>query len=383
MSFPRISRRAVGLLLVILPLLALFGYVALRSGPLAPVAVTLTTVEIRAIEPALFGIGTVQPRYTYKIGPTMPARIRRLNVHVGDSVQAGQVLGEMDPVDLDSRIKAQTAVLARAEASVREARAKQSFARSQADRYRALAAEDATSRESLDARRQELQIAEAALEVTQQELARARADQQALQAVRDNLRLVAPVDGVVVERDADPGTTIVAGQTVIEVLDPRTLWINARFDQLRAAGLAARLPAQIVLRSGGREGLAGVVRRVEPKADAITEETLAKIDFASIPAPLPPIGELAEVTVTLPALPPSPAIPNAALQRHEGRTGVWRVTDGKPHFTPVQLGAADLDGRVQVLEGVHEGDRLVLYSEKPLTPRSRLKVVERIAGVAR
>ncbi len=382
MTLPRISRRAIGLLLVILPLLALFVYVVLRSGPLAPVPVTLTTVESHAIEPALFGIGTVQPRYTYKIGPTMPARIRRLSVHVGDTVRAGQQLGEMDPVDLDSRIKAHQAVLARAEASVREAKARQTFARSQADRYRALARDEATSRESLEARRQELQIADATLEVTQQELARARADQQALLAVRDNLRLVAPADGVVVARDADPGTTIVAGQTVVELLDPRSLWINTRFDQVRAAGLAAKLPARIVLRSSASEALDGVVRRVEPKADVITEETLAKIDFARIPAPLPPIGELAEVTVILPPLPPGPVIPNAALQRQNGRTGVWRVENDRSHFTPVRLGAADLDGRVQVLEGVQEGDRVVLYSEKPLSARSRLKVVERIAGVA-
>ena len=252
-----IRGRTLGLLAILVPLLALFVWVVLRAGPLAPVTVTVATVQSRAIQPALFGIGTVQARYTYKIGPTLPARVRTLNVHVGDAVKAGQLLGEMDPVDLDSRMQAQQAVLGRAEASVREAQARQAFARSQAERYRVLEQAQAVSRESLDTRRQELQIADAALTVSQQELARARADQQALRAQRDNLRLLAPVDGVVVARDADPGTTIVAGQTVIELLDPKTLWINTRFDQVRAAGLAAELPAQIVLRSGAGEPLAG------------------------------------------------------------------------------------------------------------------------------
>ena len=382
MTLP-IRGRTLGLLAILVPLLALFVWVVLRAGPLAPVTVTVATVQSRAIQPALFGIGTVQARYTYKIGPTLPARVRTLNVHVGDAVKAGQLLGEMDPVDLDSRMQAQQAVLGRAEASVREAQARQAFARSQAERYRVLEQAQAVSRESLDTRRQELQIADAALTVSQQELARARADQQALRAQRDNLRLLAPVDGVVVLRDADPGTTIVAGQTVIELLDPKTLWINSRFDQVRAAGLAAELPAQIVLRSGAGEPLAGLVSRIEPKADAVTEETLAKVDFAQMPTPLPPIGELAEVTVTLPALPAAPTIPNAAVHRQNGQTGVWRIQGNNPVFTPVQLGAADLDGHVQVHDGLKEGDQLVVYSEKPLNPRHRLQVVEQIAKGAK
>lgn len=383
MKYLRLQRRTLALITIITPLIALFVYVVLRSGPLAPVLVTVAQAQSRAIQPSLFGIGTVQARYTYKIGPTLPARVRTLNVHVGDAVKAGQLLGEMDPVDLDSRLQAQEAVLGRAEASVREAQARQAFARSQAERYRVLEQARATSRESLETRRQELQIADAVLTVSQQELARARADQQVLRAQRDNLRLLAPVDGVVVARETDPGTTVVAGQTVVELLDPKTLWINTRFDQVRAAGLAAELPAQIVLRSGGSQALAGVVRRIEPKADAVTEETLAKVDFAQMPTPLPPIGELAEVTVTLPALPAAPTIPNAAVHRQNGQTGVWRIQDNSPVFTPVQLGAADLDGNVQVQDGLQEGDQLVVYSEKPLNPRNRLKVVEQITKGAR
>ena len=56
--------RTLALIGVVLPLLALFIYVALRSGPLAPVAVTVSTVEARPISPALFGVGTVEARFT-------------------------------------------------------------------------------------------------------------------------------------------------------------------------------------------------------------------------------------------------------------------------------------------------------------------------------
>lgn len=383
MKIRLLQRRPLMLVAVIAPLVALLAYVALRSGPLAPVAVAEAQVESRTIRPALFGIGTVEARYTYKIGPTIAGRVKRLDVHVGDRVAAGQVLGEMDPVDLDDRVRSQAAALKRAEAATREASARQAYANAQARRYEQLFAVRSTSEELLTTKRQELQVAEAALAGARQDLARAASDLQGLRAQRGNLQLIAPVDGIVTQRDADPGTTVVAGQAVVELIDPKSLWINTRFDQISAAGLEAGLPAHVLLRSRNGQPLQGHVLRVEPKADAITEETLAKVSFDEVPATLPPIGELAEVTVDLPPLPAASVIPNAAVRRHGDRVGVWQITDGEPSFVPVALGRSDLDGHVQVLEGLELGDRVVAYSENALGPRSRIRVVEHIPGATR
>lgn len=377
-----VTGRTLALLAVILPLLALFIYVGLRSGPLAPVAVTVAKVESRALTPALFGIGTVEARYTYRIGPTIAGRVKTLNVHVGDLVRAQQLLGEMDPVDLDDRVRSQEAVLKRAQATVREAEARLAYANTQAKRYEQLFAVRSSSEEARTTKRQEAQIADAALAAARQELARARSDREALMSQRSNLRLVAPVDGVVSMRDAEPGTTVVAGQAVVEVIDASSLWVNVRFDQISATGLAQDLPARIVLRSRGGQALPGRVLRVELKADAITEELLAKVVFEGRPEPLPPVGELAEVTVELPPVASAPTIPNAAVRREGNKLGVWQVVDGDLRFVVLKLGVADLDGYVQVREGLVEGDQVVLYSEKALTARSRVHVVERIAGVS-
>lgn len=374
--------RTLALLAIIVPLLALFIYVGLRSGPLAPVSVTVATVESRAITPALFGIGTVEARYTYKIGPTFAGRVKRLDVHVGDQVKAGQVLGEMDPVDLDYRVRSQESAFKRAEAALREAQARQAYAQAQARRYAQLFATRSASEEIATTKRQELQIADAALSAAREDIARARSDREALVAQRSNLRLIAPVDGVVAVRDADPGTTIVAGQAVVEVIDPKSLWVNVRFDQISASGLAGGLPARIALRSRGSQTLKGRVLRVEPKADAVTEETLAKVTFDSRPEPLPPVGELAEVTIDLPVLPATPLVPNAAVRRNGDKVGVWQIVDGDLRFSRVKLGASDLDGYVQVLEGLNNGDQVVTYSEKALTARSRVHIVDRIPGVS-
>jgi RND family efflux transporter MFP subunit len=373
--------RSRAVLAFVVPLLALFVYVALRSGPLAPVAVTLATVQEQRIRPSLFGVGTVDAQYTHRIGPTFAARLQRLDVQPGDTVRAGQVLGEMDPVDLDDRVRSQQAAVKRAEAGLREVAARHAHAVAQASRYERLFERRLVSEEAVDTKREDLRIAEAAFAAAREELTRARSDREAFVAQRGSLRLISPVDGVVAARGADPGTTVVAGQAVVEVIDPASVWVDVRFDQIGAAGLRAGLPAQIALRSRGGEVLQGRVLRVEPRADAVTEETLAKVAFEVRPEPLPPIGELAEVTVELPALGPAPVVPNAALRRDGDIPGVWRVVDGDLHYTPVRLGVADLEGRVQTLEGLRAGDRVVWHAERALGRQSRIRVVEHIPGV--
>lgn len=373
-----LQRRTLTLIAVLLPMLALFVYVALRSGPLAPISVVVASVEDRAVAPALFGIGTVDARYTYKIGPTFAGRIRRVDVNVGDHVQAGQVLGEMDPVDLDDRIRGQEAALLSAQAQLREAQARQAYARSQARRYEELGVGRYVSQEMVAGKRQELQVADAGLGAATQQVSRAQADREALASQRSNLLLVAEVDGIVAVRNADPGTTVVAGQSVVELIDPDTLWINTRFDQVSAHGLKPGLPVRIVLRSRAGIDLPGRVLLVEPMADAVTEEMVAKIAFDRLPVPMPSIGELAEVTVSLPALAVRPVVPNASVQRVDGTLGVWTVRDGDLELVPVKLGATDLDGNIQVLEGVKRGDRVVTYSERALTTKSRIRVVDQL-----
>jgi RND family efflux transporter MFP subunit len=369
---------------------ALFGYVVLRSGPLAPVAVRIATVEIRPISPALFGIGTVEARFSYKIGPTIAGRVAKINVDVGNKVRAGQVLAEMDRVDLDERIAALDAAIRRAEAAIQTAQAqvddalaRKDFALAQAKRYEELWKTRTVSEVAVETKRQDGQVADAALSAarsnllaSQQDLQRNRADRDGLIKQRENLVLLAPVDGVIAARKAEPGTTMVAGQAVIEMIDPKNLWINARFDQIAATGLRQDLPASIALRSRAGKDVPGRVARVEVLADAVTEENLAKVEFDTLPEPLPPIGELAEVSVALPELAVSPAIPNAAIQNVGGKLGVWKIEDGKIRFTVVQLGAADLEGVVQVTKGLKVGDRIVVYSASRLASTSRIRVAD-------
>lgn len=391
--FP-LSGRGLGAIGVGLGLVAVFVFVVFRSGPLAPIPVTVVTVEDKSLAPALFGIGTVEARFTHKIGPTVAGRVRDVAVHVGDMVRAGQVVGEMDPVDLDDRLAAQDAAVSRAassvraaEAQAREAQARAVYARAQARRFEELARTGAVSQDSLEARRQERDVAESGLNAARSAVTTARHDMERLRSEgrglseqRDTVRLYTPIDGLVIRREAEPGTTVVAGQSVIEIIDPTQLWVHTRFDQLRTEGLRAGLPARVVVRSRAGEELAGSVARVEPVADAVTEELLAKVVFDVRPEPLPALGELAEVTVDLPSLPSAPTIPMACVRRVGERLGVWVVEEGALRFAPVVLGAGDLDGLVQVRDGLAAGQQVVAYSKSQLSATSRISIVDQLSG---
>lgn len=381
----------VGFLLM---LLGAFTFTLFRSGPLAPVPVTLATVELREITPGLFGIGTVEAQFVHKIGPTLTGRLQYVDVQPGDQVKAGQILGGMDPIDLDDRISAQganinrsQAVVLAVEANIQEAVTRKTFAKTQAERYEQMLAVHSVSKEATDIKQQDYHVTEASLnaaranlEVARQEVIRLQAERDGLHRQRDNLHLVAPVDGLVTRRDADPGTTVVPGQAVVEIVEKENIRVSVRFDQQRAQGLKAGLGAQIILRSLAGEELAGQVERIEPLADSITEEIVAKVTFKQLPQTTPPIGELAEVTVFPAAQKAMPVVHNASLQRVDGHLGVWLVVDDRLHFTKVKTGAADLDGWVQILAGLDGGERVVIYSKKALGANSRIKLVEHQAG---
>jgi HlyD family secretion protein len=393
MKLPSDWSRRFGLGLLAALLVAALAYVVMRSGPLAPTRVTVTKVSEGTLAPSLFGIGTVEARRAYLIGPTAAGRVRRVAVDVGDAVQAGQLLAEMDPVDLDERVAALDASIARAGSAIaatqaqhKDAQARKELAAFNARRYVELGAQNFMSAVAVEAKLQEQTSAEAGVSAAEANLAAARQDLQRLAAERaglkqqrDNVRLLAPADGVVTSRDAETGSTVVAGQAVLRLIEPASLWVRVRLDQGRSAGLAAGLRAAIVLRSNPSAPLAGRVARVEATSDSVTEERVAMVAFDALPAGVS-AGELAEVTLTLPVTASAVLLPNASLQRQGDQVGVWRVDGSSLRFAPVRIGQTSLAGQVQVLEGLKAGDEVVVYSEKELAAASRIKVVEALAG---
>ena len=371
----------------IVALAAAMAWFATHTGPLAPVVVKLAAASETEIEHSVFGIGTVEARYAYAIGPTQAGRVLRLNVDHGDAVRPGQLLGEMDPVDLEQRLSAARSMLARAEQGVlmaaaqeREAQSRLKVAAANAARYRDLVQRGFVSAEAAEIRDNEAAVsqagfeaAQAALRAARKDVERANQEYRALQKQLDNLKLTSPAPGIVVSREVEVGTTVVAGQAVLRLIDPASLWVRARIDQARAQGLKPGLPAEIVLRSDPAGVLKGRVARIEIQSDSVTEERIVQVAFDTAPA-LPSLGELAEVTIRLEKLPRALVVPTAALKRVDQQHGVWQVADGRTHFRPVTLGLQTLDGRSQIIDGLKPGDAVIVYSTGQLRDRMKVRV---------
>ena len=372
-------RRVLSVIVVLLPLTLLFVYTAFRAGPLAPVAINVQKVEIASVQPGLFGIGTVAAQNYYHVGPTRAGRVEKMLVDVGDKVTAGQLLAVMDGVDLSARLQAQQAALSQAKAALKEAEAREAYAQQQLKRYRKLHQTGSASAEQVASRKLELDMSRAAREGALKAIKRLEFDYQALLAQQRELQLLSPTDGVVTARHAIAGDTMMAGQTLAEILDPTSLWLDTRFDQQAAGNLRPGQKAYIVLRSRPRQQLVGYVERIEPLADAVTEEVMAKIRFEPPEDIWVALGELAEVTVMLPEISRVPVIPNAALQHYRSRLGVWQVKGEQLHFVPVEVDARGLDGRVAITAPLKAGDVIVSHSASVLQENSRFRIIEREA----
>lgn len=241
----------------IVALAAAMVWFATHRGPLAPVAVRVALASETEIEHSVFGIGTVEARYAYAIGPTQAGRVLRLHVDHGDAVEPGQLLGEIDPVDLEQRLSGARSALERAQQGVlmaaaqeREAQSRLNVAAANAARYRDLAQRGFVSAEAADLRNSEaavsqagLEAAQAALRAARNDVGRANEEHRAVQKQLANLKLTSPVRGLIVSREVEPGTTVVAGQAVLRLIDPASLWVRARiWPVLWASAARARAP---------------------------------------------------------------------------------------------------------------------------------------------
>ena len=363
--------------LALVALIAAFVWLRfLRAAPVVLHEVAPGAVTVRVVGP-----GTLQARVPVTLGARITATVRQVDADVGDRVRPGQVLALLDGRDLaaqrDAAVSQQEA-LARnvkaAQAELARAQAERELAASKHKRDAELLRTGFLSPSAIDTSDAALRAAQANVENAAAALSAREAEAQAMaQEVRrtgtvlDYTRIVSPIDGVVVLRQAEAGTTVVPGTPIFRLVDPATLWIATRVDETVAGRIQVGQTAVIRLRTGQQH--AGKVARIAHQADAAARELEVNVAFDAPPMRFA-LDQEAEVTIDTGRAAGITVPISALLRDREGRQGVLIAVDGRAQFRPVSTSAAD-ESNVLVLRGLAAGERVLV---KPDGVRAGMRV---------
>jgi membrane fusion protein (multidrug efflux system) len=270
--------------------------------------------------------------------------LQALSVREGDRVRAGQALGQVDPAELGSRVLEREAVVAQAQAAL--AQAERTHASNQELAARQFISPNALeqSRAALDGARAQWQAARAAL-------------QAARVGLRD-VRLVAPIDGIVAKRHVLPGEEVSPEQQVLTLVDLRRLELDGSVGTHEVARLAPGLDVEVRV-EGVVQPVAGHIARIAPAAEPGTRSIGVTIGLANDDEHLR-AGQYAVAAVTLDDPTPRLTVPVGAIGSQSGEDHVWLIEQGKLARRAVTLGRRDpAGGHVEVLQGL-SADQTVL-----------------------
>jgi membrane fusion protein, copper/silver efflux system len=192
-------------------------------------------------------------------------------------------------------------------------------------------------------------------------------------AAQRTLPVVAPSPGVILEKFVLQGQKIEPGAPLYRIADLSKVWVVANAYQGDLARVKAGAAADIVLSYLPGRTFTGRVTFVSPVLDPETRTAEVRIEVSNTPALDLKPEMFATVTVKAATRGPVVAVPEQALIR-TGRRDIAVVASGDGYFEPrdVKLGAA-AEGYVEVLDGLREGESLVVSSQFLIDSESNLK----------
>jgi len=352
----------------------------------AALTVALARAEITEVASQFEAGGVVRPRVTAVIASRMMAPIIAVLVRPGDSVRRGAALVNLDARDIRaasarsaSAFDAAGRAADAAESDIRASEAALRIARLTHERIASLHATRSATSQELDQARASLSAAEAQLAgATARAAAAGAARDEAQAAMRGALVtasyavLTAPFDGVVAERAADPGTMAMPGAPLLTLEDTSRLRLEVRLDESRASRVVL---GQTVGLAAGEDAAWTAGRVVEiARLDAASHGFVVKIELPAGVALRS--GQFARARFEGPTR-RTLTVPVGAIARRGQLSFVFEAAaDGTARLRPVSIGAATT-GRVEVLAGIHDGDRVVI------DPPASLGEGTRLAGAAR
>ena len=339
-----------------------------KAAERGAVAVATATAELTDVASSVEAGGIVRPRVTALIASRVMAPIVDVRVRAGDRVRRGDVLVSLDARDLradDARAQAAAVSAAEsvnaAEADVRATESAVALARLTHERVAALQAKRSATTAELDQAVATRSAAEAQHAAAQSRLAAARAGWDAAKAAAaasavtaTYATLTAPFDGIVAERNAEPGSMATPGSPLLTLEDPTTYRLEVTFDEARALHVSRGSEANVRLDAAdmSMSGRVVEIARVDPMSHSF----VVKIDLPADPAVRS--GQFGRASFEGPAR-RAVTVPSSALLRRGQLTFVFVAdTDHHVHLRAVSAGETAGD-RTEVLAGLREGDRVV------------------------
>ncbi|MGV8923098.1 MAG: efflux RND transporter periplasmic adaptor subunit [Thermomonas sp.] len=326
--------------------------------PTGAMAVTVVPATSRQIQRSVLVSGPVAAWEEMQLGVEVSGlRVTALNVDVGQQVRKGELLLQLDHRSLDSD-------LAQANASLREAEAGASLARSQLARGEALVKDKYISATQLDELRAGRVQGDARVGT-----ARAMRDSAALRRSFADLR--APDAGVISKRLVQPGQVVASGSELLRLIRQGRLEWRAELAEAELARVKPGDRIELVTRDG--KTVIGSVRAVSPGVDASTRTGTIHADLPQ-PDGLQP-GTFLQGRIdtgTAQAI----TVPMTAVVQRDGHPNVFTVdAKGIVHRLRIRTGGTD-KGRVEVLEGLKAGDQVVDQGAGFLGEGDSVRIVE-------
>lgn len=372
-----------------------------------PVSVDLAQVRRGPLRVTIDDEGETRVRDVFELSAPVTGRAKRIEVEVGEAVQAGEtVVAEIEPSDptlLDARteiegeaaIRAAQAALDTARAEVARVEAEVDFARAELDRQTRLRDRGIVAERDLDAARREFRTRRAALET-----ARAALQERSFELDRARARLVspleaedphgqcecipirAPVSGVVLRLARESAGVVRAGDPLVEIGNPMDLEIVV--DLLSADAVKVQQGMRAVIDEWGGDGpLSARVRRVEPFG--FTKVSALGIEEQRVNVILDLVdpherwrrlghGYRVEVRIVLWEGKDVLVVPVSSLFRHDEGRAVFVVEDGVARLRPVERGH-HTGLQAEIVSGLEAGETVVLYPNEGVA--DGVRVVER------
>jgi macrolide-specific efflux system membrane fusion protein len=371
-------------LLVIACLIPLIAVAAWQVLPPGRDTLTTVTVSRGNIENSVTALGTLQPRRYVDVGAQASGQIRKIHVEAGDQVQEGQLLVEIDPSTQKAKLDASRYAIENLKAQLQEQKAQHELARQKYQRQQRLAAGNATREEDVQTAKAELSATQARMDMFQAQILQAQASLRSDEAELGYTRIYAPMTGTVVAVDARVGQTLNAQQQTplilrIAKLSPMTVW--AEVSEADIGHVKPGMTAYFTTLSGGNRRWTSTVRQILPippkplnetqgsgSPDSSNKSGSGRVVLYTVLLDVDNSDNalMAEMTTQVffvaGAVKDALTVPVAALQgTSSADRQIARVVaaNGRIEEREVRLGISDRL-RVEVLDGLHEGDHLLI-----------------------